>query len=208
MFCPHCKVEYRAGATRCNDCDVLLVDGLPSQESGEVPRELLWRGVDPSMLSALQEALQSAGIPFVDSSLHVLGSSLGSEFPAFFDSTPAFELRVNARDFIAARGVLKELEEVELEDSEIPDTSPLEGEGAGDPPLMPENWDPDEATAEAWVGDGPEMAKYITDALAENGIPSVTPDEPGNRPRICVRAEDLARAREIVREVVEGAPPA
>jgi hypothetical protein len=29
MFCPNCKAEYRAGFTRCSDCDVPLVSALP-----------------------------------------------------------------------------------------------------------------------------------------------------------------------------------
>jgi hypothetical protein len=30
MFCPQCKSEYRAGFTRCSECDVALVDRLPA----------------------------------------------------------------------------------------------------------------------------------------------------------------------------------
>ncbi len=30
MFCPKCGSEYRLGFTRCSDCDVDLVDQLPS----------------------------------------------------------------------------------------------------------------------------------------------------------------------------------
>ena len=29
MFCPQCRAEYRAGFTRCSDCDVDLVHDLP-----------------------------------------------------------------------------------------------------------------------------------------------------------------------------------
>jgi hypothetical protein len=31
MFCPECKAEYRPGFVRCKDCDVELVDFLPSE---------------------------------------------------------------------------------------------------------------------------------------------------------------------------------
>jgi hypothetical protein len=32
-FCPNCRVEYRPGFSRCTDCEVDLVDGLPLKES-------------------------------------------------------------------------------------------------------------------------------------------------------------------------------
>ena len=52
------------------------------------------------------------------------------------------------------------------------------------------------------------MAEYLASALRENGIPSRIPDEPGHRVRLCVRPEDLPRARDILREVTDGATPA
>ena len=33
MFCPVCKVEYRSGFSRCVDCDVDLVEELPTESS-------------------------------------------------------------------------------------------------------------------------------------------------------------------------------
>jgi len=35
MFCPECKAEYRAGFTRCSDCDVDLVEQLEDSEIDE-----------------------------------------------------------------------------------------------------------------------------------------------------------------------------
>ena len=69
---------------------------------------------------------------------------------------------------------------------------------------MPYDWDPNEATSEAWAGEDEPMAEYLASALRENGIPSRIPDEPGHRVRLCVRPEDLTRARDIVREITEG----
>lgn len=31
MFCPSCRGEFRAGFTRCRDCDVDLVEELPAE---------------------------------------------------------------------------------------------------------------------------------------------------------------------------------
>jgi hypothetical protein len=36
MFCPRCKSEYRWGFIRCSDCDVELVDHLPSEHQNSV----------------------------------------------------------------------------------------------------------------------------------------------------------------------------
>ena len=63
---------------------------------------------------------------------------------------------------------------------------------------------PEEATSEAWAGEDEPMAEYLASALRENGIPSRIPDEPGHRVRLCVRPEDLTRARDIVRQITEG----
>jgi hypothetical protein len=67
--------------------------------------------------------------------------------------------------------------------------------------------DPNEATAEVWSGEDESMTEYLASALRENGIPSRIPDELGHRARICVRPGDLARAREISREIIEGKVP-
>jgi hypothetical protein len=32
MFCPKCKYEYREGFNFCTDCEIKLVDELPSEE--------------------------------------------------------------------------------------------------------------------------------------------------------------------------------
>jgi hypothetical protein len=40
MFCPKCRCEYRPGFTRCADCDVPLVEELPSLPPPEPDRPL------------------------------------------------------------------------------------------------------------------------------------------------------------------------
>jgi hypothetical protein len=61
-FCPKCKVEYRVGFTRCSDCDVELVERLPSPdentewvEAGALP--------DPEFGGVVKEMMADAGIP-------------------------------------------------------------------------------------------------------------------------------------------------
>jgi hypothetical protein len=69
---------------------------------------------------------------------------------------------------------------------------------------LPYDWDPKEATSEVWSGEDESVAEYLASALRENGIPSRIPDELGHRARLCVRPQDLTRARDIVNEISEG----
>ncbi len=73
-----------------------------------------------------------------------------------------------------------------------------------------EDFDPDEATVEVWSSDVAGMAQMLKDCLRENGIGCAIANAAGaaGAQRVLVRPENEARAREIVREVVEGLPPA
>src|SRR5713101_2557934 len=63
MFCPECKAEYRPGFTRCADCDVDLVDQLPTAPSPE-PYESVWNGEDREGCVFACRTLKAVGIPF------------------------------------------------------------------------------------------------------------------------------------------------
>jgi len=70
----------------------------------------------------------------------------------------------------------------------------------------PEDWFPEDATVEIWEGDQPEMGELLAASLSENQIHSRIAAKEGIQ-RLFVLPEDEARAREIVREVIEGVPP-
>ncbi len=78
--------------------------------------------------------------------------------------------------------------------------------GAASDDLL-EDFDPDEATVEVWSGDTEGMAQMLKDCLRENGIGCSVDGDPTDKQRLLARPENEARAREIVREVVEGVPP-
>src|SRR5215813_4644424 len=67
MFCPQCKAEYRAGFTKCSDCDVELVEQLPVYaepiSETEHPQLVVVRTY-PSHVEAdlVRTALEAAGI--------------------------------------------------------------------------------------------------------------------------------------------------
>ena len=69
----------------------------------------------------------------------------------------------------------------------------------------PTKWDPEEATAQVWSGEHSYPGEMIEMALRENQIHARFEKKTG-RNTICVLSEDETRAREIVKEIVEGAP--
>ncbi len=66
--------------------------------------------------------------------------------------------------------------------------------------------DGEDARAEVWSGDEPELAEFIGASLQTNEIPFRREARAGKE-IVCVLREDEARARQIVREVVEGVQP-
>jgi hypothetical protein len=70
----------------------------------------------------------------------------------------------------------------------------------------PQNWYPEDATVEVWSGDQPELCETIAASLQENQI-HCRLNNPGDKCVLFVLPDDKTRAQEIVREIVEGAPP-
>jgi hypothetical protein len=166
--------------------------------------EILWRGSDPAKFTALQAALRDEDIQFWDTRIYDPAGGFLSSRPYYLEATPGFEIRVHASDLERAKGALDWVESKGIA-SEVPGRSPARELDPLDPKQsLPYDWDAKEATHEAWTGEDEPMAEYLASALRENGIPSRIPDEPGHRVRLCVRTEDLTRARDIVREITEG----
>jgi hypothetical protein len=166
--------------------------------------EILWRGSDPAKFTALQAALRDENIPYWHTQVYDPAGGFLSSRPYYLEATPGFEIRVHASDLERANGALDWVESKE--------NAPLGSGGSSnedhdrlDPRIpLPYDWDPREATSEVWSGEDESVAEYLASALRENGIPSRIPDEPGHRARLCVRPADLARARDIAREITEG----
>ena len=170
--------------------------------------EILWRGADPAKFTALQAALRDDGIRFWHTQVYDPAGGFLSSRPYYLEAVPGFEIRVHASDLQRANVALQWIESKQ-DVPAAPDDPP-----ASDPRrvlperVLPYDWDSKEATSEAWTGEEEAMAEYLASALRENGIPSTIPDEPGHRVRLCVRTEDQARAREIIRQITDGATPA
>jgi hypothetical protein len=163
---------------------------------------LLWAGENPATHAALLEGLEEAQIPFSDKTLgDDEVAPTADPLPIDWKPRFGFEVAVLSTDLATAQDVLEKLLDEEPEDVEIP---AREGVAEAEPSLVVAT----EAhpTVEVWSGNDDRIAQFLTAAMQENEIP-IHIENPGDETRICVSAANDKRAREIVREVVEGAPP-
>jgi hypothetical protein len=211
MICPNCKCEYIRGVTQCADCGVALVDALdsstPDTEDGQGVVSV-WEGNDPGESAAVKDALEKAGIPVIDQE--------AAGYFIFPSMRPKIEIYVSSKNVEEAKKVLldleawddpEELSEGERESLELPESDiPESDEQASEPLDSSDNWDGDDPVAEVWKGDKEELADTLKACLREIGIGSRKLSEAGHW-HLVVRPEQEARAKEIVREVVEASPP-
>jgi hypothetical protein len=211
MICPSCKCEYIRGVKHCADCDVDLVDALASSPpilDGDARIVSIWRGNDMAEWQSVQKALEEAEIAFTV-------PDPKSSF-SFFSSEPTMEILISGADREKARKIIldlqgqvdpdeltpEELESLALAESDQPESE----EQSFLPQDLPENWYEDEPVAEIWNGDTEAFANNLSACLREIGIASHLFSEEGHC-RLVVLPEQEARAKEIVREVVEATPP-
>jgi hypothetical protein len=208
MICPQCKAEYRQGFTMCADCGVDLVHGLPGDEEGASNRTPggtlvpFWEGEDLALHTSLLEELDAAGIPYYDRPMGVFpGVRRGDHFPIQPMARFGYQLAVLSSNLSAGRRILERLLEERPQDVEL--TAQVEPTNAT--PEAPARGD-EELGSEIWTGQDDALCGFLRNALRENEIP-LRMEALGSEQRVYVRASDALRAREIVREIVEGAPP-
>ena len=230
MICPQCKAEFRQGFTHCADCDVDLVWELPktaievrSAETVGDPNEdpfcSFWKGEDPRVHAELCTVLDEAGIPhhtvFRRDHLFNLRNFAAYEVGVPFSM---FERAENAvkeaygtegaeeRETLNAPRLLKEGAEAIRK---LPETlTPARDHDIPGPPDTGEesDWYPEDASVKVWSTANGEPSDFLVAALHENGI-HCRVDKSGQRATIYALPEDEKRAREIVKEVIEGRPP-
>lgn len=237
MFCPVCKYEFRRGFTHCNDCDADLVDALPSEQDVDhklrTPADemaqptLLWKGASGGTFSAITTALDAAKIPYNREDLDAR-LTFSSEYSEL-------EIWVPTANFPDAQAVLDEVLNATANAALPPDATneiPAEDdEGADDirHETLKELY-PEDATAEVWSGhatnndasnanrsannaassgaiDDTLMADILKSCLAEIGVACYVARPESGAVAVRVLPEDEARAKEIVRQVIDAAPP-
>ncbi len=86
-------------------------------------------------------------------------------------------------------------------------TPPVSEDIPGPPTAGEETgWFEEDATAMVWETETGEPSDFLVAALHENGI-HCRVDREGSKAAVYVLPEDESRARDLVREVVEGQPP-
>ena len=209
MFCPNCGIEYRAGFTHCNDCDVDLVEELGSEgeaaeaegAASEDSLELLWHGTQGNVFTEITLALDDAGIRYNR-------EKLDARLTFGAGSTP-LNIWVPADQIDAARKVLEDTLTL-IAQPVVTADAPVSSEGEGDwaeAPAIVEDPHPEDATAEVWSGAEEGMAEFLKSCLVANGIGCCIFDQKGGPFALRVLPEDQDRAAAIVRQVVEGTAP-
>ena len=177
-----------------------MASAHPIPDPGSVV--LVWAGEDPALHAALLEQLELAAIPYSDK---ILGDDevapTADPLPIDWKPRFGFEVAVRSSDLGPARDILEKLLNEEPADLEIPaqDEAP-----SAEPPLV--STTELHPTIEVWSGTDDRIGQFLTAALQENEIP-IHLEAGGDLTKVFVSAANEARAREIVREVVNATPP-
>src|SRR5713226_3458785 len=209
MICPVCKAEYRQEFARCADCDVELVESLPVTgefdgatshrvlSSADQPLEKVWSGNDQQSCVSICVRLRDADIPYRVSEQNRQDLRAREQY---------FVIWVSPSDVQMATEITNE-GGFDFDDSE--EDQAIMGLPARDDLRVeevhrdwnPKNWYPEDATLEVWSGNPKEKGFVVEMSLKENRINYRVAMESDELKRVFVMPEDVARAREIVREI-------
>jgi len=208
MFCPQCRAEYRQGFEECADCQVPLVASLPDAPEFRVDTVSagtlvpLWEGVDLALHSSLLQKLDAAGIRYFDEPMGVFpGAKKGDAFPIQPMASFGYQVAILSSNLARARAILEKLLDEEPKDLELPERNEPVKTRARELAAVEE-----EPTWEVWVGADEEFASFLRDALRENAI-LLREESLDGESRVLVRPSDASHAKEILRQLTEGAPP-
>lgn len=161
---------------------------------------MLWAGEDPALHSSLIEKLQSAGIPFIDKPTGDDKTVPSADvLPIDWKARFGFEVAVPSSNLAVAEKILEKLLDQEPVDMEIAASDSAE-------PVQVKPSHLSAATCAVWSGSDETRAGFLVQALKENEIPARA-ETHGSEATVYVPREEEALAREIIREIVEGAPP-
>lgn len=164
---------------------------------------MLWAGEDAALHSTLIEKLQAEGIPFIDKSAGDDRTVPSADIiPIDWKPRFGFEVAVPSSSLVEAEKILEKLLDEEPADMEIAANNSTE-------PTITEQ-EPSKvgaATCAVWTGADEARGGFLVQALKENEIPARA-EVRGGETVAFVPPEEEMLSREIIREIVEGAPPA
>jgi hypothetical protein len=227
--CADCRVDLVASLpTRQQAAD----SDIPRNSEG---LELLWSGVSEALTDQIDAALEAAHIShkITDKEFGLLPNLAQCAKFVWIDSRDRASSRAVLEKVLADSGALEQESERYPPDGRrmnpfglgrktFPPSNPhrdapfesdslfgSDGRGESSEPVpddIVEDFDEADATTEVWAGDDDQTADYLELSLNGVGIGCVVSDASGKL-RVLVMPESEKRAKEIVREVVEGAPP-
>ena len=208
-YCPVCDAEYQNDATGCPDCGVELVSPeqrlAPLHESDRDDKiELLWKGGDPTAVSAIIATLREAGIRF-----HVQPTNDHMVFE-FAMPCPKFAVRVFVADKKRAAELIADITETNPYTFEEQTAEDSSEEASPLPVPTPTPWNPAQATIELWKGSEISRADYLEACLAENqiGVRRVESQKQPGVYSLFIMPPDEPLALEILREITDSTPRA
>jgi hypothetical protein len=197
--CPLCFGEFTTASSYCPNCGVpLRSPGMGTEDSARTLCDL----GHPKFITELRKALQAAGIAFNNSNL------FSADIFAGRFHIPNCELVVLEQDFERATQVMSQVfQRWEFEPSAgfginrdlLPSYWPVRA--------TDNNWFVEDVSALVWSGENLGLLGAIGRGLQEHEIPYRAETEQWGSAKLFSHPEDEARAREIIREVVEGPPP-
>jgi hypothetical protein len=188
--------------------DVVHLLPPPEEEARAKALRSVWVGNSALDCAALCGALKEAGIYYrVDEQKELAVSR----------TIDRCQIRVAEKQFERAVGItggfhpegLEEEKQEEASADEIPAPQEQGEPGSdwveGSKRIRRREWYPEDATSLAWEGDPAEWRKAIEMSLLEHDIPMRWEMQDG-KAQLFVLPEDEERAKEIVREILEGEP--
>lgn len=199
-ICPLCFAEFASASSNCPNCEVPLRLVEPNMSIGESAR-LLCQIDHPKFTLELRNALEGEGIPFNNAK-----ASSAQIIPGVLYSRD-YTVVVLEQDFRRASRVLTEvLQHWEFE--------PGAGFGKAEGLLVDywtkratkNGWLREDLSALVWAGHNILSLDDVGRALREHEIPYRAKTEQLGTAKIFSHPDDEGRAKQIIREVVEGVP--
>ncbi len=180
----------------------VIAAALQESESSETTDSVrvLWGGDDRDFFNQLCIAL-------IDKGVDCYKYEVDARHPSAFSRNP-YEVSVRPEDFVPATEVLESVkDDAALLDEDAPPPAHLPADAEPEDEVddvSANDYDNDVRTAEVWSGDTEAQAETLKFCLREVGITCRFASAAG-RTRLLVVPEQLDRAKEVIREVVEGA---